>query len=167
MVTADLNPLSDDFCTNRGAVFRQLREIAPFLMTDQRVPLISAVATKSEFDLGKDVVSPSMMNATGVLLGRTEAQVDEIREVDSRVQHQGNGDQRDGPSARGPSAALFSKVLVTDDLPPGNDHVSSQIAIDTHGAGAVTEVELLEHLLRFNNGNAVTACGAIGNVGLV
>lgn len=144
-----------------------MRDIAPVLMTDQRVPLISAVATKSECDLGKDVVSPSMMNATGVLLGRTEAQVDEIREVDSRVQHQGNGDPQDGSSAREPSDALFSKVIDDRRSTPGNDHVSSLIAIDTHGAGAVTEVELLKYLLRFNNGNAVTACGAIGNVGLV
>lgn len=229
---ADLNPLSDDFRNNREAVFRQLRDNAPVLMTDQGVALISryadaraaaqdfetfssggpwaepdrpvmntmdppkhtqfvammnsafdkkyqdgleesfrsiarsliaSAAMKAECDLMKDVVSPYMMNATGVILGLTEAQVDEIRDINSRVQHMGNGDPQDGPSARERSDALFSKVLSDRRSTPGNDHVSSLLAIDTHGAAALSEVELLEYLLRFNNGNAITACAAIGN----
>lgn len=229
---ADLNPLSDDFRNNREAVFRQLRDNAPVLVTDQGVALISRyadaraaaldfetfssggpwaepdrpvmntmdppkhtqfvammnaafdrnyqdgleesfrsiarkliadVARKTECDLMKDVVSPYMMQATGVILGLSEAQVGEIRDINNRVQHMGNGDPQDGPSARERSDALFSEVLADRRRTPGSDHVSALLAIESHGGDALTEVELLEYLLRFNNGNAITACAAIGN----
>ena len=229
---ADLNPLSDDFRNNREAVFRQLRDNAPVLITDQGVALISryddaraialdpgmfssggpwaepdrpvmntmdppqhtqfvammnsafdrkyqdgleenfrsiarslieAAATTTECDLMKDVVSPYMMSATGVILGLTESQVDEIRDINSRVQRMGNGDPQDGPSARERSDGLFLRVIAERRSTPGTDHVSALLAIDSQGTDALSEVELLEYLLRFNNGNAITACASIGN----
>lgn len=44
---AEVNPLSDDFRNNREAVFRQLRDHAPVLMTDQGVAVISRYADVS------------------------------------------------------------------------------------------------------------------------
>ncbi|CAB4992345.1 unannotated protein [freshwater metagenome] len=41
--------------------------------------------------------------------------------------------------------------------------MSALLAIDSQGTDALSEVELLEYLLRFNNGNAITACASIGN----
>ncbi|MCX6461306.1 MAG: cytochrome P450 [Actinobacteria bacterium] len=229
---ADLNPLSDEFRNNREAVFTQLRDNAPVLMTDQGVALISRYAdvraaaldaetfssggpwdnparpvmntmdppehglfvamtksafderyqagledsfraiaralvtdagARSECDLIHDVVAPYMFSATGLLLDLTADQVDELREVDRRIQRFGNGEPQEGPSAMERSDTLFSAVIEERRANPGTDHVSALLAVGSDGGRALTEIELLEYLFRFTNGNGITACAAIGN----
>ena len=228
----DLNPLSEEFRTNREAVFKQLRDNAPVLMTDQGVALISrhadvraaaldpttfssggpwaeperpvmntmdppehaqnvalmrsafdekyqdgleenfrsiartlisAAEMRSECDLMKDVVSPYMSSATGVIFGLSSAEIEAIRDINSRVQHLGNGDPQEGPSARERSDELYLNVLADRRSSPRADHVSALLSIESQGVDGLTEIELLEYLLRFTNGNAITACAAIGN----
>ena len=63
---ADMNPLSDEFRNNREAVFKQLRDNAPVLITDKGVAFISryddvrAVALDSEaFASGGSLNNPA------------------------------------------------------------------------------------------------------------
>ena len=228
----DLNPLSDEFRNNREAVFRNLRDHAPVLVTDQGVALfsryedvraaaldsetfssggpwdnsarpvmntmdppehgtfvammssafdrkyqegledsfrsiarslVSAAAAKPNCDLMTDVVSPFLFAATGIILGLSPDQVDELREIDGRVQRLGNGEPQGGPSVLELSDALFTSVVQKRRANPGADHVSALLAVGSRGGRALTDIELLEYLFRFTNGNCVTTCAAIGN----
>jgi cytochrome P450 len=229
---ADLNPLSDDFRNNREAVFTQLRDNAPVLMTDQGIALISryadarAVALDAETfssggpwdnparpvmntmdppehgtyvammnsafdqkyqdgleetlrllartlvieaaggaqcDLMKDVVTPYLFGATGIILGLSVEQVEELESIDRSVQRMGTGEPEQGPSALERCDALFSAVLAERRENPGTDHVSALLAVGADGGRALTEIELLEYLFRFSNGNGITCAAAIGN----
>ena len=228
----DLNPLSDEFRNNREAVFQNLRDHAPVLVTDQGVALFSryedvraaaldsetfssggpwenparpvmntmdppehgtfvammssafdrkyqegledsfrsiarslvaAAAAKPHCDLMTDVVSPFLFAATGIILDLSLDQVDELREIDGRVQRLGNGEPQDGPSVLELSDALFTSVVQKRRANPGSDHVSALLAVGSKGGRALTDIELLEYLFRFTNGNCVTTCAAIGN----
>lgn len=228
----DLNPLSEEFRSNREGVFRQLRDHAPVLMTDQGVALISRYADAraaaldpetfssggpwdnparpvmntmdppehgvfaammhsafdrkyqdgleerfrtlarslvaeaaggSECDLMAAVVTPFLFQATGIILGLSADQVAELEEIDRRVQRLGTGEPEQGPNALERCDALFSAVLEDRRADPGTDHVSALLAVGADGGRALTEIEILEYLFRFSNGNGITAAAAIGN----
>jgi len=229
---ADLNPLSDDFRSNREGVFRHLRDNAPVLMTDQGVALISRyadaraaaldpetfssggpwnnparpvmntmdppehgmyvalmnsafdrkyqdgledalrllartlvtkAASGTACDLMKDVVSPYLFGANGIVLGLTADQVAELEDIDNSVQRMGTGLPEDGPNALERCDALFSAVLEERRAHPGTDHVSALLAVGSDGGRALTQIEILEYLFRFSNGNGITTAAAIGN----
>jgi cytochrome P450 len=125
--------------------------------------LVSAAAAKPHCDLMTDVVSPFLFAATGIILGLSPDQVDELREIDGRVQRLGNGEPQGGPSVLELSDALFTSVVQKRRANPGADHVSALLAVGSRGGRALTDIELLEYLFRFTNGNCVTTCAAIGN----
>ena len=229
---ADLNPLSDDFRNNREAVFKQLRDNAPVLITDQGLALISryedarAVALDPETfssggpwnnparpvmntmdppehgmyvalmnsafdrkyqdgleeslrllartlvteaaagtrcDLMKDVVNPYLFGANAIVLGLSTEQVAELEDIDNSVQRMGTGLPEDGPNALERCDALFSAVLEERRANPGTDHVSALLAVGSDGSRALTQIEILEYLFRFSNGNGITCAAAIGN----
>ncbi len=228
----NFNPISDDFRNNREAFFKQLRDEAPVLVTDQGMALISryadvraaaldaetfssgglwnnparpvintmdppehgkyvalmnsafdkkyqdgleesfrtlarSLATKSSdrtgCDLMVDVVAPYMFGATGIILGLNAEQLAELEYIDARIQRTGSGEPEESPNATERSDALFSAVLADRRANPANDHVSALLAVGSDGGQALTEIEMLEYLSRFSNGNGITAAAAIGN----
>jgi cytochrome P450 len=229
---ANVNPLSDDFRNNREAVFKQLRENAPVLITDQGLALISRyadaraaaldpetfssggpwnnparpvmntidppehgmyvalmtsafdrkyqdgledalrllartlvteAAAGTECDLMAEVVTPYLFGANGIILGLDAEQVAELQDIDGSVQRMGTGEPERGPGALERCDALFSAVLEERRANPGTDHVSSLLAVGADGGRALTEIEMLEYLFRFSNGNGITCAAAIGN----
>ena len=58
----DMNPLSDGFRNNREAVFKQLRDNAPVLITDQGVTVISRYA-----DVRAAALDPKTFSSGGPL----------------------------------------------------------------------------------------------------
>ena len=228
----DMNPLSDDFRNNREAVFKQLRDNAPVLITDQGVTVISRyadvraaaldpetfssggplnnparpvmntmdppehgmyvalmnsafdrkyqdgledalrllarklvidAAAGEQCDLMKDVVAPYLFGATGIILGLSAEQIEELESIDRSVQRMGTGEPEEGPNALERCDALFSAVLAERRENAGTDHVSALLAVGSDGGRALTEIEILEYLFRFNNGNGITCAAAIGN----
>ena len=229
---ADLNPLSEDFRNDREAVFKQLRDNAPVLVTDQGLALISRyadaraaaldpetfssggpwnnparpvmntmdppehgmyvammhsafdrkyqdglegalrllartlvteAAAGTECDLMADVVTPYLFGANGIILGLDAEQVEELQAIDGRVQRMGTGEPEEGPGALERCDALFASVIEERRSNPGNDHVSALLAVGSDGGRALTQIEMLEYLFRFSNGNGITCAGAIGN----
>ncbi len=229
---ADMNPLSDEFRNNREAVFKQLRDHAPVLITDQGLALVSryddarAVALDpetfssggpwnnparpvmntmdppehgmyvalmnsafdkkyqdgleesfrslartlvtqavagNECDLMADVVTPYLFGANGIILGLNAEQVAELEYIDSRIQRMGTGEPEESPNALERCDALFSVVLEDRRANPGTDHVSALLAVGSDGGRALTQIEILEYLFRFSNGNGITTAAAIGN----
>lgn len=125
--------------------------------------LVTKAATKSNCDLMTDVLTPYMFGATGIILGLNSEQLAELQYIDNRVQRTGNGDPTETPSPIERVDALFSEVLAERRANPGNDHVSALLAVGSDGGRALTEIELLQYLFIFNNGNNITALAAIGN----
>lgn len=125
--------------------------------------LVATAAAQGECDLMADVVTPYVFAATGVILGLTDEQVAELRDIDRRVQCLGNGEPQEGPGILELCDALFAKVLEARRANPGTDHVSALLAVGSDGGRSLTEIELLEYLFRFSNGNGITTGAAIGN----
>ena len=228
----DVNPLSDEFRNNREAVFKQLRDNAPVLVTDKGAAFISryddvrAVALDAETfasggplnnparplmntmdppehgvyvalmnsafdkkyqdglegsiralarslvttaaagtscDLMADVVTPFLLGVNGIILGLDDEQVAELHYIDMRIQRMGTGEPEESPNALERCDALFSVVLEDRRANPGTDHVSALLAVGSDGGRALTEIELLEYLFRFRNGNGITTAASIGN----
>ena len=228
----DMNPLSDEFRNNREAVFKQLRDNAPVLLTPQGMALISRysdaraaaldvdtfssggmwdnparpvmntmdppehgtyvammnssfdkkyqdgleesfrklarslvkqAAGRSECDMIVDVLTPYMFGACGIILGLNAEQLAELQYIDQRVQRNGTGEPEESPNALERCDALFSAVLADRRTNPGSDHISALLAVGSDGGRALTEIEMLQYLFIFNNGNNITTLAAIGN----
>jgi cytochrome P450 family 142 subfamily A polypeptide 1 len=125
--------------------------------------LVAAAAERYECDLMQDVVSPYISAATGVILGLNDKQVADLQAIDKRVQRLGNGESTDGPGLLAECDALFLDVVNDRRANPGADHVSALVAVGSDGTEALKEIEILEYLFRFSNGNNITTAAAIGN----
>jgi cytochrome P450 len=125
--------------------------------------LVTEAAAGTACDLMRDVVAPYLFGANGIILGLNATQVAELEYIDGRIQRMGTGEPEEGPSALERCDALFSAVLEERRVNPGTDHVSALLAVGADGSRSLTQIELLEYLFRFSNGNGITAAAAIGN----
>jgi cytochrome P450 len=110
-----------------------------------------------------DVVTPFLLGVNGIILGLDDEQVAELHYIDMRIQRMGTGEPEESPNALERCDALFSAVLEDRRANPGTDHVSALLAVGSDGGRALTEIELLEYLFRFRNGNGITTAASIGN----
>ncbi len=110
-----------------------------------------------------DVVTPFLLGANGIILGLSTEQVAELQYIDNRIKRMGTGEPEESPNALERCDALFSVVLEDRRAHPGTDHVSVLLAVGSDGGRALTEIEILEYLFRFRNGNGITTAAAIGN----
>jgi len=125
--------------------------------------LVTQAASGSECDLMADVVTPYLFQANGIILGLNAEQVAELQYIDNRIQRMGTGEPEEIPNPLERCDALFSAVLDERRANPGTDHVSALLAVGSDGSRALTEIEMLEYLFRFSNGNGITTAAAIGN----
>ena len=125
--------------------------------------LATKAAGRTRCDLMVDVLAPYMFGSTGIILGLNAEQIAELEYIDARIQRTGSGEPAESPNATERSDALFSAVLADRRANPGSDHVSALLAVGSDGGQTLTEIELLEYLSRFSNGNGITATAAIGN----
>jgi len=123
--------------------------------------LITQAAAGTECDLMNDVVIPYFLGANGVILGLSDEQIEQLRVIDHMVPRMASMDELAGITER--SDSLFAAVLEEHRANPTNDHTSALLAVGSDGGRALTQIELLEYLLRFRNGNSLTTSVAVGN----
>ena len=129
--------------------------------------LITKAAAGTECDLIKDLVTPYFLEATGVMLGLSVEQLEDLHMIDHLVPLIFTNDPEVGPvTLEGileRADALFTVVLEEHRANPRNDHTSALLAVGADSARAMTQIELLEYLFRFRNGNSLTSAVALGN----
>lgn len=124
--------------------------------------LITKATAGNECDLMKDVVKPYLYGAASIILGLNDDQVKVLQYSMDRIQRIGT-EPVETPNAQERCDAMFTEVIQERRANPGNDHLSALLAVGSDGGRSLTQIELLEYLLRFNTGNSVTNTAAIGN----